>query len=237
MQPATSSSTLAYQELAGVLRSRIVSGDLPIGRRLPSEPDLADSYGVSRSTVREALRILASEHLLETRRGVTGGTFVSAPTPDAIASSLSIGLGCMAGAEALTVEELLEARMLLEVPAARMSAQRASDSHRKRLLEVAALPVREERFTSTSVFHLIVLESTGNRLLPLMTRPVFEVLESRFARSRASDGFWTRVAHDHRDIAQAIADCDPDAAATRMESHLGDLAETYHHIDVRSNTT
>lgn len=237
MQPATSSPTIAYQDLAGVLRSRIVSGDLPIGRRLPSEPDLADLYGVSRSTVREALRILTSEHLLETRRGVTGGTFVSAPTPDAIASSLSIGLGCMAGADELTVEELLEARLHLEVPAARMSAQRASDTNRRRLLEVAALPAREERFTSTSVFHLVVLESTGNRLLPLMTRPIFDVLESRFARNRAFDGFWTRVAHDHRYVARAIADGDPDAAAARMESHLGDLAETYHHIDVRSNAT
>jgi DNA-binding FadR family transcriptional regulator len=180
------------------------------------------------------LRILASEHLLETRRGVNGGTFVKTPTPDAIAASLAVGLGCMAGANELTVDELLEARLLLEVPAARLGARRAEESQLQRLLEASGPIEGSDRFSTTAGFHMIVLESTGNRLLPLMTRPIFEVLENRFARRRASRRFWVQVDRDHRHIAEAIIDRDPDAAAARMHTHLESLAETYQRIDLGS---
>src|ERR1051325_7951226 len=69
----------AYQLLADELRADITSGRLQPGERLPPEPELCVKTGVSRSTVREALRLLARQHLIVTTRGVTGGSFVSHP--------------------------------------------------------------------------------------------------------------------------------------------------------------
>ena len=71
----------AYRLLADDLRAQITSGRLVPGDRLPTEPQLCQRSGVSRSTVREALRLLASQHLIVTTRGVSGGSFVAHPSP------------------------------------------------------------------------------------------------------------------------------------------------------------
>ena len=73
----------AYQTLADDLRAQIVAGRLRPGERLPTEPQLCARFGLSRSTVREALRLLASQHLIVTTRGVTGGSFVAQPSAGA----------------------------------------------------------------------------------------------------------------------------------------------------------
>lgn len=72
----TAKSVPAYAVLAGHLRSRILSGELQPGERLPGEAELTAEFGVGRSTIREALRSLASQNLIETTRGVTGGASV-----------------------------------------------------------------------------------------------------------------------------------------------------------------
>lgn len=64
----------AYRQLAGVLRTRIRNGELPAGRRMPSEKDLHDEFGLARETIRRALAVLRSEGLIEVRHG--HGTFV-----------------------------------------------------------------------------------------------------------------------------------------------------------------
>ncbi|HEY3480196.1 MAG TPA: GntR family transcriptional regulator, partial [Streptomyces sp.] len=75
----------AYQLLSDALRARIITGELKPGEKLPVEPDLSTQYGVSRSTVREALRLLASQNLIITTRGVAGGSFVAYPKPQQVA--------------------------------------------------------------------------------------------------------------------------------------------------------
>lgn len=233
MGVATTITGPAYRDMAADLRRRILDGTLTPGQRLGSEAELAAAHAVSRSTVREALRILTSEHLLETRRGVNGGAFVQTPSPEKVADSLAVGLGCIAGADGLTVDELLEARLLLEVPAARLAARNSSVLQNRRLLEASEPIEAADRFSRTAGFHVAVLEATGNRLLPLMTRPIFEVLETRFVRREAPRGFWTQVGRDHGLIAGAIIDGDTEAAADGMRTHLESLAETYQRIDRR----
>ena len=78
----------AYQVLADALRAKILAGELEPGRKLPIEPELSAQYGVSRSTVREALRVLASQNLIATTRGVSGGSFVAPPNPEQISGYL-----------------------------------------------------------------------------------------------------------------------------------------------------
>ncbi|MEV4189191.1 GntR family transcriptional regulator, partial [Streptosporangium canum] len=110
----------AYQALAADLRDRIVSGEFQPGDRLPIEPDLCVRYGVSRSTVREALRLLASQNLIRTVRGTTGGSFVAHPDPDHISAYLETSFDLMR----VGIGQLMEIRELLEVPAAGLAALR-----------------------------------------------------------------------------------------------------------------
>jgi GntR family transcriptional regulator, transcriptional repressor for pyruvate dehydrogenase complex len=78
----------AYVEVADRLRTMILETELRAGDRLPSEMALAEQFAVGRSTIREALRILASQNLLVTSRGVTGGTSIAELKPSDVADAL-----------------------------------------------------------------------------------------------------------------------------------------------------
>ena len=106
----------SYEQVADQLRELIVTGRLPQGGRLPTETQLAADLGVSRATVREALRLLAAQGLIRTAKGQAGGSYVTLPTVDHISESLSSNITLLADARDLTLEELIEVRVLLEVP-------------------------------------------------------------------------------------------------------------------------
>jgi DNA-binding FadR family transcriptional regulator len=227
----------AYRQVADGIRHLILTGDLLPGERLPVESELAVRFGVGRSTVREAIRSLTSENLTVTIRGVTGGTFVNRPEPDQVSESLMTGLDFLTVTEELSVAELLEARELLEVPAARLAGARRTEEQLERIL--AHLPTSpgdesSRSFESRRGFHLRIVEAAGNRLLEVMTGPVFYVLQTRFLRNEAPKRFWRRVDEEHRRIAAAIATGDADLAAEEMAEHLQHLRTTYGKIDRRA---
>lgn len=226
----------AYAQVADQLRGLILRGEILPGQRLPVEAELSEMFGVGRSTIREALRALASQHLVVTKRGVHGGTFIVEPESSHVGAYLETSLGLLAGAEVITVDQLLEARALFEVPAARFAATRRSDEDLARLRSLStgdghAARVTHE-FEENEGFHSAVLACSGNHLLQVMARPVFTVLQTRFVRADAPEAFWERVADDHQAIAQAVADQDPDASARLMEEHLDHLRSTYETLDV-----
>jgi GntR family transcriptional regulator, transcriptional repressor for pyruvate dehydrogenase complex len=224
----------AYQVLADALRARILSGELKPGQRLPIEPDLSAQYGVSRSTVREALRVLASQNLVTTTRGVAGGSFVGYPRPDQISDYLEASLGLLALSEGLSVDALLEARELLEVPAAGFAAARRSEADLEELRGALFNPadVNPSRiFELNRTFHAVVLRASGNPLIEVLARPVFQVLNGRFVREQAPGRFWSDVDQDHREIFDAIAGGDAEAARAAAHAHLQSLRPTYVQID------
>src|SRR5690349_832064 len=98
----------------------------PRDGRLPSETELSIKFGVSRSTVREAIRTLASQGLVYTVRGVNGGLRVARPKPTDVSDLLSANLTLLTLSDGCSVAELLEARELLEIPAAKLAATRRS---------------------------------------------------------------------------------------------------------------
>ncbi len=221
----------AYQQVADQLRDRILDGSLRSGDRLPTELDLADIFGVSRSTVREALRVLASRDLIYTTRGTTGGTFVSRVQFDKVSDYLETSLGLMSGTEDMTLAHLLEAREVLEVPAAGLAALRHEQHH---LEEMRAVVEREQqtrgrgsKFREHRTFHGIVVDATGNGLLGVMTEPVFRVLQARLTRSEMDAGFWKQVDDDHIEILQRIEAGDSDGAEAAMKAHLAKLSVAY----------
>ncbi|WP_165821302.1 FadR/GntR family transcriptional regulator [Nocardioides gansuensis] len=221
----------AYQQVADQLRSLILSGELRAGDRLPSETELVTQFGVSRSTVREALRALTSRDLVHTRRGVTGGTFVSAVDARQVSAYLETSLGLMSGRDGLGVHDMLEAREILEVPSARLAAERRSEAHleglRQALRREVATEGRQGRFVEHRTFHQIVVDAAQNPLLSMMTEPLFRVLEAQFLRPEGIEGYYARVDEEHTAIFAAVEQGDADAAASLMATHLRWLREVY----------
>ena len=232
-QPA-GSRPLAYQELADRLRGQILSGELRPGDRLPIEPELCRLHGVSRSTVREALRALSSQNLVTTTRGVSGGTFVVHPDPGQISSYLQTSFSLMADSTSGSVRDLLEIRELLEVPAAGLAASRRTDAHLDRLRSTLFDPRTVDVghvFEDNRNFHVTLLIAAGNPLLEAVTRPLFGVMNERFVRAQAGKRFWFRVDRDHREILAAIEAGDAEAARRVQAEHLAHLRTTYARID------
>ena len=227
------SSRPAYQQVAETLRRQILDGELEPGQRLPVEGDLSEQLGVSRSTLREALRSLASQNLVITRRGVNGGSFVTHPLTSDVSDMLATSLEWLTMAEQVTVSELLEAREMLEVPASGLAAQRRTANVLEEM--EASLPDTPRdlfpTFEASRNFHVLIVNASGNRLLETMTRPLFVVLQTRFLRDRAPKSFWKRVDDEHRNIYTAIADGDRPAAEYEMREHLHHLRRMYEQID------
>ncbi|MDQ4115569.1 MAG: FCD domain-containing protein [Actinomycetota bacterium] len=220
----------AYRQVADDLRGQIMRGSVAAGERLPSETDLALAFGVSRSTVREALRVLASQHLIETRRGVRGGSFVAAPDPARVVEDIGGALGVLVTTPHLRMEDLLEARLLLEPAAARLAARRA-DAETVEAVRAAALAPEDPEDPSGFVphldFHTTVLMATGNTMFTMMGQPVHDVLRTRLDRDRVARAEWAAVDHRHREIAEHIAAGEGGAAEEAMRAHLLDLRELY----------
>lgn len=229
----------AYAQVAGQLRELIVTGHLGAGDQLPTEAELATVFGVSRSTIREALRSLSAQNLVYTSRGVTGGTFVAEVDPNTVSDFLRTSLGLMSGTEAVSVADLLEARAALEVPAARFAAQRRSEPLLEQLklnVEVPHIDDEAIRFDKNTEFHTLILEASGNRLFSIVASPIFEVLRSRFRRDDVPGDYWDTVDEDHREIYRQLVAGNAAAAESAMREHLSRLEPTYESIDIASTS-
>jgi len=220
----------AYRQIADQMSELIIGGSLLPGEQLPTEEGLAARFGVSRNTVREALRMLSSQGLVATTRGVTGGTFVASPDAGAIQSSFETNLGLLSGASGLDKQELFEIRSILEIPAARWAAERRTGGDLDRL-RVAAADVaggqdRVVRTYKSSGFHEAVLDAAGNRLLSMITPPVWRVFRRLSEAEGADHDAWPDLDHDHTVILDFIEQQNPDAAAEAMRVHLFRLRDT-----------
>jgi len=221
----------AYEQVADQLRDLIVSGRLARGERLPNETVLAREFGVSRATVREALRLLTAQSLIRTAKGAGGGTYVTLPSVDHVSEFLNSALNLLAAAEHVTLDELLEAREALEVPAARMAALRRTDQAVEDLR--AAIPpdpdklAPTEQYVYNADFHTSVIAASGNGFLMMAAQPLFSILQTSLARSSLGARFHKGLNEQHRAIVAAIDGGDARAAEREMRSHLEWLRPHY----------
>jgi DNA-binding FadR family transcriptional regulator len=221
----------AYEQIADQLRELITTGRLAPGERLPNEATLARQFGVSRATVRESLRVLAAQNLVRTAKGSGGGSYVTLPSIDHISEFLRANFNLMTASQDVSLENLLEARMLLEVPAARLAAERRSEESVARLEasipeELLSLGIQDQ-FAFNKSFHSTVLEACGNKLLYVCAQPVFSVLQRALQRSDLSSAFHREIHESHRRITAAISAGDADAAEREMREHLEHLRPEY----------
>ena len=134
----------------------------------------------------------------------------------------------------LTVSEILEARELLEVPAAVLAARRWTPETLEMIKN--SLPKSDDidlhhKFEGNKDFHYSIMVASGNKLLASMSMPLYSVLRNRFLRDRAPIEFWQEVASDHQLIFLAIKDRDEERSARLMKDHLSNLKKTYAAID------
>jgi GntR family transcriptional repressor for pyruvate dehydrogenase complex len=219
----------AFEQVADQLRELIVTGMFDPGQRLPTEAVLADEFGVSRATVREALRLLSAQNLVRTARGAGGGSYVNVPTVGHVSRLLSSNLSLMRAE--LSLDALLEARELLEVPAARLAAVRRSPEQVEGIRatipdEPLGLDVREQ-FVHNREFHVRLVQASANPLLSIAAEPIFEVLQTHLQRTNLPEEAQHAINEEHREIAVAISQGDADAAEAAMRRHLISLRPGY----------
>jgi DNA-binding FadR family transcriptional regulator len=233
-EPPRPHARKAYQHVAEQLRRLILTGALQHGERLPTESTLAAEFGVSRATVREALRMLAAQGLVVATKGAKGGTYVTRPSLDYASNLLRANVALLAEMDDITLEQLLEARRVIEVPAARLAARRRVDGDLRRLEASIADDARphgtDERYRANTGFHTSLMAASGNALLEVSALPVFAVLQTSLARSRLGARFARRIEADHRVITDAIARGDEDGAEQAMGAHLDYLQPHYRRV-------
>ena len=210
----------------------INSGELKPGDRLPSEAELAADFGVSRTTVREALRILATRNLIHTRKGMAGGHFIVEPTVGSISEFLVANYGLLTAANTVTLEHLLQAREMIEGPAAAIAARNRDDDdleqHPQRASATTSQRSREaDALAKFRNFHLYLLEATKNQLLVVAAAPIFTVLQSTIVRRRPTKEVIAEIELDHQKIYKAVEASDEVAARRLMDEHLGFLRANY----------
>ena len=137
----------------------------------------------------------------------------------------------MSGLNIVSLPDMLQVREMLEIPIARLAAERRTAEHLKMLrASIGIRTTAEYRRTLTDEgpphFHTTLLHAAGNPLLSVMTPPVFRILALKHLRDDPPD-FWQLVSNEHEAIAVAVADGDADAAESEMRAHLRSLRLAY----------
>jgi GntR family transcriptional regulator, transcriptional repressor for pyruvate dehydrogenase complex len=169
-------------QIALEIRRYLARSDLQPGDRLGTEQELASEFGVSRPTLREALRLLASSHLIRASRGPRGGIFVASTPNEGMSRNLSESISTMLETQSVSLGELVEARIQLEVPLAGLAARNATAETVLKL--DAAIAEQEGKHPASDAFrladacfHRTISTTAGNELLRAFASWTLDVLQ------------------------------------------------------------
>lgn len=212
------------QQVEDQLRQAILSGALGIGKKLPPEAALAIEFGVSRTTVREALRSLAADGLIEKIPGAGGGSFVRSVDHHSLGAELGEDIENLLRLGSIEYGEVTAVRRMLEVPAAREAALHRSDDDLAELDEILAegkaLEVDDPRVVELDTrFHSVIAHASGNRVLSAFVVALHEVTEPVHHLDLNSET-GKQAYRQHQALVRAIRKQDPGAAEAAMVSHL-----------------
>jgi DNA-binding FadR family transcriptional regulator len=223
----------AYKAVSSVMEQHILSGELKPGTALPSEQELATQFGVNRSTIRESIRVLEQEGLVERHQGrrlfvVLPGLFDLAPR--AVRSLIL---------HQVTFEELWEVAVVVEPEAARIAALRADETDLREIDDNLAATAKtvgatleaarmQRHWELDAAFHALIARASKNRSLmmaresfSLLYRPLATLLQQSLPQSA------TRNLHAHRQIAAALRDRDEQRAHEWTRKHLVDFRKGF----------
>src|SRR3954467_6375611 len=184
----------ASELIALEIRRYLERHELQPGDRIGTEQELAAEFGVSRPTLREGLRLLASSHLIRVGRGRSGGIFVARTPNEGMSRNVSESIAMMLATESVSLDELLDARLFLEVPLAGLPAPNpgahppappppkaapdTADRRQEAINDAEGNAPGTEPFNSADArFHRILAETAGNPLLQAFTGWILDILQ------------------------------------------------------------
>jgi GntR family transcriptional regulator, transcriptional repressor for pyruvate dehydrogenase complex len=221
-----------YELIVEQINVLCLEKNLKPGDRLPSERDLASLFGVSRNSIREALKDLATKGIIEIRQG--GGSYLAPSKRDMLGNELRTHLD---ETEALLIDEMLELRRAFEVEAASLAAQRATSENleaiKNALTQMAAAAEDPEVGVQADLdFHLQVAVATKNQLLIDLMGTLAKRMEDNIRATR-QHRFTDANRHqdtfkEHEEIYLAIASCNSELAKQLMEKHISRIRTELH---------
>jgi GntR family transcriptional regulator, transcriptional repressor for pyruvate dehydrogenase complex len=215
--------------LAAELRRRILSGALPNGAPLPPERELVAQTGLSRGSVREALRVLEAQRLVTTRPGRFGGSVANKPDDQ----SFRDGMSLFVAGRGISLLELQQTREAVAPQLAALAARHRSDAQLAQIREVTQRV--EDAFDDVPLFlrenvnwHFAIAEASGNQLLRAFMFSLGDLVYKATALDNfATDEIRRKVVQAHRHIVQAIAARDAKGAFARMARHLSAVTAAF----------
>ena len=175
-------TTSAAKQIAESVQGAILDGRLKVDERLPSEDELAIRFNVSRPTIREALKRLAAQHLIRSRRGPAGGNFVTAPTAVDAAFSLANMTTLMVAVGHISLDDMTTARLEMESVCCRLACQNRTQAD----LDAMSIEIELQRKTSLTDeefcaadvrFHRALVNAGGNAVMTFLMHSVVEALQ------------------------------------------------------------
>jgi GntR family transcriptional repressor for pyruvate dehydrogenase complex len=209
-------------KVADMMLETILSRKLSVGDRLPSERELGEQFGVSRTVVREAVRALVAKGVIEVRSG--SGLRVAAVDATAVSESMSLYLR----GQTLDFEKVHEVRALLEVHIAGVAAERATEDDVARLREVHERMQQETGDVDAAArddleFHRVIARATHNDLYLLLMDSIGAALID-IRRENLGSGSAPMTLDQHEAVLERIAAHDPPGAREAMAGHLEGVA-------------
>nr|HET6901989.1 FadR/GntR family transcriptional regulator [Ktedonobacteraceae bacterium] len=220
-------SSKVFERVAEQIEKRILDGELRKGDRLPTERELAEQFRVSRTAVREAMKILAQKGLVDMRPG--RGTIVidgaSAAMQNSIGLMMKLKLGEIGGSDSL-----VEFRTILEVEIAALAAARTTEK------EISAMRMAidamdqslndaDAYIAADNIFHEALAQATQNALIIILINSIVNLLSEQRKQIFEVEGGPQRGQIHHRRILESIIRRDPEAARAAMRSHLQQVRE------------
>ena len=220
------------KQIAEQIRESITDGTLKADDRLPTEEELARQFQVSRPTIREALKRLAAQSLVRSRRGPTGGTFINRPSHEEVSSNLTTATALLVSLGEIKIPEILEARQELEVLCVRQAADRCGETElaaMDREIEVQRQPsISDEDFCASDVrFHRAIADATHNAILKFVMFTVIEALQpiENMVVFRVRER--EVIVRQHAEILAALRSRDADAAARAIQEQTAYMQERF----------
>ncbi|WP_262286362.1 FadR/GntR family transcriptional regulator [Micromonospora sp. MA102] len=212
-------------EAIGKIKQMIVAGELRPGDRLPREPDLAERLGLSRNSLREAVKALSLIRVLDVRQG--DGTYVTSLDPAMLLDALSFVVDFHRDD---TVLQFLEVRRILEPAATALAAQRISDEELGKLRSVLEAlgedPSIDELVANDLEFHRQIAACAGNKLLTsLLDSLSGPTTRARIWRGLTQEGAVHKTREQHAAILEAIASRQPELARSWATVHIAGVEE------------
>jgi GntR family transcriptional repressor for pyruvate dehydrogenase complex len=219
----------AAQQIAEQIRLAIMRGEVAPGERLPAEHELAAEYSVSRGTIRETMKLLSAQQLVESTRGAAGGTFVRLPEPESVAATVGDSISLWFNAGSTSVAEVNAARAWIERGCVVMAAARPEPADLEQIREaVEAMEApgiaMDDMLALDIDFHVAVCRAARNAILELAMTAIHIVRPYTNTMLMPLLNIAT-IAAQHRAIYEAIARGDVAAAEAAFDTHMAHLDE------------